>query len=119
MAQSAAKRLFTQQQRLALIARDQGCTFPDCDTPPAWTEIHHIIAWQLGGTTTLDNAAMVCRFHHDHFDQLGWQCVYRNGRPAWIPPAPSGPRPETQTQPAARSTTAETSQLIGRASGLR
>ena len=31
-----AHRIFTEGQRLAMIARDQGCSFPGCTTGPAW-----------------------------------------------------------------------------------
>jgi hypothetical protein len=41
-AQSSTARLFTETQRLAIIARDRGCSFPQCDIPAAWTEIHHV-----------------------------------------------------------------------------
>ncbi|MDQ2637960.1 MAG: 13E12 repeat family protein, partial [Actinomycetota bacterium] len=40
--QGRAKRLFTPAQRLAMADRDGGCTYPDCDRPPAWTEGHHL-----------------------------------------------------------------------------
>ncbi|MFI5287277.1 MAG: HNH endonuclease signature motif containing protein [Candidatus Dormibacteria bacterium] len=35
--------------------RDQGCRFPGCDRPPAWTDGHHIIHWSDGGPTELEN----------------------------------------------------------------
>ena len=37
------KRIATEGQTLALIARDKGCTFPSCTAPPEWTERHHIV----------------------------------------------------------------------------
>jgi hypothetical protein len=41
--QTDTRRLFSENQRLAILARDGGCTFPACDRPAAWTQVHHII----------------------------------------------------------------------------
>lgn len=51
------RRVATDKQTLALIARDQGCAFPGCTDPPEWTEKHHITSWREGGATDLDNLA--------------------------------------------------------------
>ena len=85
-AYSTTARLFNETQRLALIARDRGCSFPTCDAPPAWCEAHHVREWADGGETSLDNGTLVCKYHHDHFAQTGWTCIMQQGRPAWIPP---------------------------------
>jgi uncharacterized protein DUF222/HNH endonuclease len=87
LAEHRTKRIATRSQTLALIARDKGCSFPDCDRPPEWTQRHHIIAWQDGGLTNLDNLTLVCRAHHRRFETEGWQCVMRDGLPHWIPPS--------------------------------
>ena len=67
-------RLFTAAQRKALAVRDGGCAFPGCDIPPAWTDAHHIQHWAAGGKTTLDNAVLLCGFHHGliHRTNGGW-----------------------------------------------
>lgn len=75
-----SERLFSKAQRLALTLRDGGCTFPDCDRPPAWTEVHHINAWARGGHTDADNGALVCPVHHHLIDTQGWQLRVRGGR---------------------------------------
>jgi hypothetical protein len=80
-------RIATSGQTIALAARDRGCTFPGCDRPAAWAQRHHVIPWHLGGTTDLDNLALVCGYHHRGFEALGWQCVMLDGLPHWIPPA--------------------------------
>ncbi|NQX26290.1 DUF222 domain-containing protein [Microbacteriaceae bacterium VKM Ac-2854] len=41
----AEKRLVEGPLRKALIARDGGCAFPQCDLPAAWTDAHHVIHW--------------------------------------------------------------------------
>ena len=50
-----ATRTIPAHLRTALHLRDQGCRFPGCDRPPAWTDGHHIIHWPDGGPTELDN----------------------------------------------------------------
>lgn len=57
------RRLISPRQRLAMQARDRGCTFPGCGVPPQRTEGHHIRHWPAG-PTTLANLAALCRFHH-------------------------------------------------------
>ena len=81
------KRVATRGQTLALIARDRGCSFPDCDKPPEWCQRHHIVAWADGGSTDLDNLTLLCHSHHRNFETAGWRCQMQDGRPAWIPPA--------------------------------
>lgn len=82
-----ARRLASPSQALALIARDRGCTFPGCTVPPEWTEKHHIIAWQDGGPTNLDNLCLVCDYHHDNHLKQGWSIVMQAGQP-WFKPPP-------------------------------
>lgn len=79
-------RFATRTQIAVLTARDQGCTFPDCDAPPHWCEAHHIWPYALGGPTTTDNLTLVCPFHHRWFEDSGWTSLFRNGLPAWRPP---------------------------------
>jgi hypothetical protein len=81
------RRLASPSQTLALIARDKGCTFPGCTMPPEWTEKHHVVAWQDGGLTNLDNLALVCDYHHAHHLREGWRIQMRQGQPHWLPPA--------------------------------
>jgi hypothetical protein len=87
LAYGRGRRLATKGQRLALAARDGGCSFPGCDRPAAWTEVHHLTAWTDGGPTDLHNMCLLCRFHHREFDKRGWHAVMINNVPHWIPPA--------------------------------
>jgi hypothetical protein len=80
------KRIATRTQTLALIARDKGCTFPGCDTPPEWCQRHHITAWADGGTTNLNNLTLICGYHHREFQRADWTCRMHNGHPHWTPP---------------------------------
>ena len=77
-------RLFTRAQRLALVERDGGCAF--CGLPPAFAEAHHLVHWQHGGTTDLDNGILVCTTCHGRLHDYGWEVVV-------VPPDPGRPRP--------------------------
>ncbi len=81
------RRVATDKQTLALIARDQGCAFPGCTDPPEWTEKHHITPWARGGPTDLDNLCLLCDFHHDRFDKQGWSITMIDDVPWFVPPA--------------------------------
>jgi hypothetical protein len=87
LAYGQSRRIASPGQRLALAARDGGCTFPGCDRPPGWTQAHHVRPWWGHGLTDLDNLCLLCAFHHREFERRGWQVVMRAGRPWWIPPA--------------------------------
>jgi hypothetical protein len=60
------RRLVTKGLRLALVARDRGCSFPGCTMPPQWTDAHHVVHWSRGGHTSLLTTALLCRRHHTH-----------------------------------------------------
>ncbi|MFT4030051.1 MAG: DUF222 domain-containing protein [Protaetiibacter sp.] len=79
-------RLFSEAQRRALSVSDGGCIWPGCDTPPAWCEVAHVVAWLVGGETDLDNAALMCPHHHRRFDHDGWGLQRHDGVPYLVPP---------------------------------
>ena len=81
------RRLASPGQRLALAARDGGCSFPGCQRPPAWCEAHHVLEWINGGATDLDTLCLVCAYHHRSFAHAGWQATIDNGAVWWTPPA--------------------------------
>lgn len=81
------KRIATESQTLALIARDRGCAFPSCTAPPEWTERHHILPWSKGGQTNLGNLVLLCDHHHDRIETGGWTITMRKGMPWFIPPS--------------------------------
>ncbi|VXB71355.1 HNH endonuclease signature motif containing protein [Aeromicrobium sp. 9AM] len=83
-----ARRLYDRHQRLALAVRDQGCIWPGCDRPPAWCEAHHLNFWSEDGPTDLDNAALVCHFHHFLLHEGEWTArMADDGVVEVIPPA--------------------------------
>ena len=59
-----SQRGFSTSIHRAVIMRDGGCAYPGCQMPHMYSEVHHIQHWQNGGMTSLENAVMVCRFHH-------------------------------------------------------
>ena len=80
------RRIASDKQTLALVARDQGCTFPGCTDPPEWTEKHHIVPWAQGGSTDLDNLTLV-RLSHEWrafgVDDAAWARIGRGRERAW------------------------------------
>ena len=86
-AHGVACRLFTESQRLALIARDKGCSFPGCDAPPWLCQAHHVLDWARGGPTSIDNGTLLCGYHHREFLRLGWTCTMIDAVPHWTAPA--------------------------------
>lgn len=60
-----ARRLFTRAQRKALRLKHRRCRAKGCRVKAAWTEAHHLRQpWAEGGATDLDNATLLCCFHH-------------------------------------------------------
>ncbi|WP_228281411.1 DUF222 domain-containing protein [Brevibacterium pigmentatum] len=95
MALATERRLATEKQLAILASRDQGCTFPGCDTPPGWCEAHHIVPWAENGKTDVNNLTLACSAHHHLLDYTDWDCrMLIDGRPAWVPPATIDPAQE-------------------------
>jgi hypothetical protein len=57
-------RYATEAQYRALLARDGGCRVEGCHIPGAWCDADHLIAWEDGGSTDLQNLVLLCRHHH-------------------------------------------------------
>ena len=81
-----ATRTIPAPLRTALNLRDQGCRFPGCDRPLAWTDGHHIIHWSDGGPTELDNLVSLCRTHHRAVHEQGWRIHIADGVAVVEPP---------------------------------
>lgn len=75
-------------QWAALWVRDGTCSHPLCDAPWRRTDAHHLVDWDTGGPTALDNLALCCRRHHRLRHKHGWQVrLGHDGRPVWLRPA--------------------------------
>ena len=62
-----SRRLATLLQRLAVIVRDGGrCAITGCDAGHERCEVHHMIEYEHGGVTDLNNLALLCPAHHTH-----------------------------------------------------
>jgi hypothetical protein len=79
--------------------RDGECLFPGCGHR-TFVEGHHVVWWERGGGTDLDNLVLVCAFHHRLVHEHGWslarapdgdiQWVRPDGGPYRSGPAPPG-----------------------------
>ncbi|RMB78494.1 HNH endonuclease [Rhodococcus sp. SBT000017] len=59
-----SKRIASADQRIVLIARDRGCSFPSCTRPATWCQAHHVTDWIDGGNTDIDSLTFGCDMHH-------------------------------------------------------
>ncbi len=97
---SRTTRLATPAQRLALTARDRGCTRPGCDIPAAWCEVHHLTPWQHGGPTDITNLALVCPYDHALITTDGYTVHLGNtGHVEWTAPTYLDPTRIPATNP--------------------
>ena len=85
-----ARRLFTHDQKLALVERDGGCAF--CGAPPGQTVVHHIRWWERDhGSTDLANGLLLCTVCHHRVHDDGWE-IRIDGpgvdSPVWFIPPP-------------------------------
>ena len=80
------ERYFTPAQRRALAVRDGGCVGPNCTAPPSWCHAHHVIEWEHGGRTDVDNGALLCSFHHHQLHAGGFQLRMNRGVPEMLAP---------------------------------
>lgn len=68
-----ATRTIPPAIRRAVVARDRHCVADGCYRSAAHCDVHHIVFWENGGETSLDNLALLCRRHHGFVHQRGWQ----------------------------------------------
>jgi hypothetical protein len=83
------KRLATEPQRQALRAMHRTCIHPDCQVPVDECRIHHIVPWEQGGSSDLDNLAPLCEAnkHHQLVHQGGWSlCLTPDRIATWTRP---------------------------------
>jgi hypothetical protein len=83
-----ARRCATVAQRLALFARDNGCTRPGCTTPFIRTEAHHTQQdFAGGGHTNINELALACAPDNQLIEKTDWTTRRRNGHTEWTPPS--------------------------------
>jgi hypothetical protein len=89
----AENRLYNRKQREILAAKFGGCMDPTCDRPPSWTEAHHI-RWVVRdrGKTTIENAILLCKYHHLQYHNEGYEITQDIFGNYWkVPPASVDP----------------------------
>ena len=102
-----SRRLASEAQRRAMLARSDHCEWPDCDTRWEWCDAHHLTPWEQGGATDLDQLAWLCRDHHHEAHEGGWTVTRNaNGTLDTQPPTASDP---TATTPAGKKSAGDES----------
>ena len=66
--------------------RDGECRFPGCGARQ-FLQAHHVVFWEHGGKTELDNLVLICFFHHKLVHEYGWRIMReRDGTVTWFRP---------------------------------
>jgi len=79
-------RTASRTLRRALRLRDGGCAFPGCGQT-RFVHAHHIVFWENGGPTDLDNMVLLCGRHHRLLHQGGYTCeMGPDSRPRFLDP---------------------------------
>ncbi len=95
------QRAPNQAQRTALFARDQHCV--DCGLAAQACEVHHILPWEQGGPTNIDNLVLLCpRCHRRAHRDDHQHAYYKRRRHKLSRPAESCDKPP---DPAEKHTT--------------
>ncbi|MEO6116736.1 MAG: DUF222 domain-containing protein, partial [Pseudolysinimonas sp.] len=84
--EGARQRYFTPAQRRSMAVRDGGCLGPNCTAPPSWCHAHHVVEWEHGGPTDVDNGVLLCSFHHHQLHSGGFQLRMNRGIPEMLAP---------------------------------
>ena len=82
-----AGRTIPAKLRTALEARDPTCVVQGCDVRHG-LEFDHIVAFALGGLTTVENLARLCRWHHYLKTFCDYQLIGGHGNWTLIGPDP-------------------------------
>ncbi len=77
----------SDELRRSLRVRDEHCRFPGCRRAALRYDLDHTHDAALGGETSADNLAHLCRFHHTLKHQSSWQVEnLGDGRLRWTSP---------------------------------
>ena len=69
---TCAARTASGPQRRALRTLYRSCAFPGCATPFTECVMHHVIHWEHGGPTAVENLLPLCIDHHQLVHDGGW-----------------------------------------------
>ena len=82
----------TTAQRIALAVRDKGCAV--CGASNSFCQAHHVIHWENGGPTDIDNLCLLCSdCHHKQIHELGAQLTRGPDGKLSLEPPPNQPPP--------------------------
>jgi hypothetical protein len=81
-----------KSMRRALVQRDRGCAFPDCERTAPACHSHHITPWHSGGETRLSNLALLCGRHHRLIHNSDWEVAIVDEYPEFRPPSYLSPQ---------------------------
>ena len=77
-------RLANRAHRRALRAMYRSCAHPSCTAPFDSCRIHHVIYWERGGSSNLDNLLPLCERHHHLVHEGGWTLqLFPDRRTTW------------------------------------
>ena len=77
-------------QRIALAARDKGCAV--CGASNSFCQAHHVIWWENGGPTDIDNLCLLCGdCHHKQIHERGAQLTRGPDGKFHLEPPPNQP----------------------------
>ncbi|MGH9244274.1 MAG: DUF222 domain-containing protein [Acidimicrobiales bacterium] len=68
-----SQRSVPRRLRRVVEERDRGCRVPGC-AQTRWLHIHHLVHWEDGGPTDLENLAALCPVHH-RLHHHGWLAI--------------------------------------------
>ncbi|SEB90952.1 HNH endonuclease [Paramicrobacterium humi] len=85
--------------RKAIEIRDVTCRFPGCNRSARQCDLDHVVDWQFGGETDLDNCQATCRAHHTLKHATRW-AVERDpmGNVIWTSPLGRSYRIRTESK---------------------
>ena len=82
----------TVAQRIALAVRDKGCV--GCSASNSFCQAHHVIWWEDGGPTDIDNLCLLCSdCHHKQVHERGAQLTRGPDGKFTLEPPPNRPPP--------------------------
>jgi hypothetical protein len=90
---------------LALLERDRTCVVPGCGQTKGLEFDHWQVDFALGGETSLDNLARLCRHHHRLKTHHGYRLVGGPGNWQFLAPESPPPTPRRKRPTRRRSTT--------------
>lgn len=70
------------------LANYGSCSIPDCRTPVAYTDGHHLIWWSHGGKTSTSNVTLLCPSCHRLVHKSVWTAIFDGQGQLYWKPAP-------------------------------